>query len=54
MLGLIFYDFVKGRKFKQCPKCKFWVEKISRYDDNLKCRCKFGFCYRCGQSPCKC
>jgi|JI6StandDraft_1071083.scaffolds.fasta_scaffold01165_17 hypothetical protein len=22
-----FIDFVKGAKFKQCPKCRFWVEK---------------------------
>jgi len=22
-----FENFVKGKKFKQCPKCKFWVEK---------------------------
>lgn len=20
-----FLSFVKGKKFKQCPKCKFWV-----------------------------
>lgn len=22
-----FIDFVKGAKFKQCPKCRYWVEK---------------------------
>jgi len=22
-----FEKFVKGKKFKQCPKCKYWVEK---------------------------
>lgn len=22
-----FLAFAKGKKFKQCPKCKFWVEK---------------------------
>jgi len=48
-----FYDFIKGRKFKQCTKCKYWVEKISGCD-NMNCRCGFGFCYRCGQGPCIC
>lgn len=23
-----FEEFVAGSKFKQCPKCKFWVDRI--------------------------
>jgi hypothetical protein len=43
----LFYKFIKGTPFKQCPKCKFWVEK-SEGCDHMTCRCKFQFCYICG------
>ncbi|KAL4467983.1 hypothetical protein ABPG72_015853 [Tetrahymena utriculariae] len=42
-----FEKFVKGKKFKQCIKCKFWVEK-NQGCDHMTCRCKYEFCYKCG------
>ena len=42
-----FMDFVKGAKFKMCPKCKFWVEK-NQGCNHMKCRCGADFCYLCG------
>ncbi|CDW84022.1 ibr domain containing protein [Stylonychia lemnae] len=48
-----FMQFVKGAKFKQCPKCKFWVEKNDGCD-HMTCRCKKQFCYKCGGNYPKC
>ena len=50
-----FMFLVKGAKFKQCPSCKFWVEK-SDGCDHMTCRCKYEFCYVCGgkYKHCKC
>lgn len=48
-----FISFVKGKKFKQCPKCKFWVEK-NEGCDHMTCKCKFEFCYKCGGVYMKC
>ena len=31
-----FLKFVKGSKFKQCPKCKIWVQK-SHGCDHMRC-----------------
>lgn len=42
-----FLNFVNGNKFKQCPQCKFWVEK-NQGCDHMTCRCGFQFCYKCG------
>jgi len=42
-----FFQFVKGAKFKMCPKCKFWVEK-NQGCNHMKCRCGADFCYLCG------
>ncbi|CAI2369580.1 unnamed protein product [Moneuplotes crassus] len=42
-----FYKFIKGTRFKQCPQCKFWVEKSSGCN-HMTCRCGYQFCYRCG------
>jgi len=42
-----FEKFVKSKKFKQCPKCQFWVEK-NQGCDHMTCRCKYEFCYKCG------
>ena len=39
--------FVKGVKFKICPKCKFWVEK-NQGCNHMKCRWGTDFCYLCG------
>jgi len=46
---------VKGAKYKQCPSCKFWVEKNDGCD-HMTCRCKYEFCYVCGgkYNRCKC
>ena len=43
-----FFKFVKGAKFKMCPKCKYWVEK-NQGCNHMKCRCGADFCYLCGQ-----
>ncbi len=48
-----FLDFAAGHKFKQCPKCKFWVEKTEGCD-HMRCKCKFEFCYKCGGVYMKC
>jgi len=42
-----FFQFVKGAKFKMCPKCKYWVEK-TRGCNHMRCRCGADFCYLCG------
>ena len=51
-----FLDFVKGKKYKQCPHCSFWVEK-GHGCDHMRCRCGNHFCYQCGgiygKCPCK-
>jgi ariadne-1 len=51
-----FLLMVQGSRFKQCPNCKFWVEKAAGCD-HMVCRCKFEFCYQCGgvygSCPCK-
>lgn len=49
----VFINLVKTKKFKQCPQCKYWIEKTEGCD-NMHCRCGFTFCYRCGNSPCRC
>ena len=43
-----FVDSAKEAKFKQCPKCKFWVER-SRGCSHMTCRCGEKFCYKCGK-----
>ena len=50
-----FMMLVKGAKLKQCPNCKFWVEK-NEGCDHMTCRCKYEFCYVCGgkYNRCKC
>lgn len=42
-----FLKFVKGKKFKQCPHCNFWVERTAGCD-HMACRCGKSFCYKCG------
>jgi IBR domain. len=41
-------NFIRGQKFKQCPQCKYWVER-SQGCDAMTCRCGAQFCYRCGR-----
>lgn len=35
-----FIMLVRGAKYKQCPNCKFWVEK-NEGCDHMTCRCKY-------------
>ena len=42
-----FAAFAKNQKLRQCPKCKFFVQKTSGCDA-MHCRCNFIFCYKCG------
>ena len=37
-----FANFAKSQKLRQCPKCKFWVEKTSGCDA-MHCRCNLVF-----------
>ena len=50
-----FKQFIRGAKYKQCPKCKFWVEK-SEGCNHMECRCGMEFCYACGgvYNDCEC
>uniref|UniRef100_A0ACD5Y993 Uncharacterized protein n=1 Tax=Avena sativa TaxID=4498 RepID=A0ACD5Y993_AVESA len=53
------------RQWKQCPSCKMFVERIDGCN-RMTCRCRFVFCYRCGNAmyrgqaggaglePCRC
>ena len=43
-----FFNFIKKTKYKQCPKCKFWVGR-SQGCNHMTCRWKFEFWYRCGK-----
>lgn len=51
----LFQNLVQGAKFKQCPSCKFWVERISGCQ-HMTCRCGYEFCYICGghYGDCEC
>ncbi|KAL4454727.1 hypothetical protein ABPG74_021932 [Tetrahymena malaccensis] len=50
-----FDDLAKSQNFKQCSKCKIWVEKKLGCN-NVTCRCGYTFCYKCGENykGCKC
>ncbi|KAL6070020.1 Nuclear export mediator factor [Balamuthia mandrillaris] len=47
----LFEELVTGRKYKQCPECRFWVGK-SVGCNSMSCRCGTHFCYACGSSSC--
>lgn len=51
----IFIQFAMGKKFKQCPGCKRWIEK-NEGCLHMKCLCGFDFCYECGRgmNACQC
>ncbi|XP_022731385.1 probable E3 ubiquitin-protein ligase RNF217 [Durio zibethinus] len=40
-------DLAKRKKWRQCPKCNYYVEK-SAGCYYVKCRCGNAFCYNCG------
>ena len=42
-----FASFARAQNLKQCPKCKFFVEKTDGCDA-MHCRCGLVFCYKCG------
>lgn len=42
-----FKELVQGANFKQCPHCKFWVEKTMGCN-HMRCKCGNDFCYLCG------
>jgi hypothetical protein len=42
----VFADMARQQQLKQCPRCKFWVEK-SDGCDAMHCRCNLIFCYQC-------
>lgn len=48
-----FLRFAKGAKYKECGKCRRWVEKQSGCD-HITCLCGHDFCYRCGGNYPKC
>jgi len=45
--GPICYFLNCFQRLRQCPKCKFWVEKTDGCDA-MHCRCNLVFCYQCG------
>lgn len=46
-----FIKFVQGAKYKQCPRCKFWVERNDGCS-TMTCKCGQEFCYDCGGTTC--
>lgn len=38
----------KEKKYKKCPRCQIFVERISGCN-HVKCRCGMHFCYLCGK-----
>ncbi|RLM60603.1 hypothetical protein C2845_PM14G15950 [Panicum miliaceum] len=44
---MLLLEMAKGRKWKRCPKCEFFVEKRDGCL-HITCRCGFEFCYGCG------
>lgn len=51
----MFIQFALGKKFKQCPGCKRWIEK-NEGCLHMRCLCGFDFCYECGRAMegCQC
>ncbi|RLN03079.1 hypothetical protein C2845_PM13G19010 [Panicum miliaceum] len=45
---MLLLEMAKGRKWKRCPKCAFFVEKRDGCL-HIRCRCGFEFCYGCGR-----
>ena len=43
----LFASFAAQQRLRQCPKCRFWVEKRDGCDA-MHCRCNLVFCYQCG------
>ncbi|XP_062193131.1 E3 ubiquitin-protein ligase RSL1-like [Phragmites australis] len=45
---MMLLEMAKGKKWKRCPRCDFFVEK-DQGCLHITCRCGFEFCYGCGQ-----
>ncbi|XP_062196254.1 E3 ubiquitin-protein ligase RSL1-like isoform X2 [Phragmites australis] len=44
---MLLLEMANGRKWKRCPRCQFFVEKVDGCL-HITCRCGFEFCYVCG------
>jgi hypothetical protein len=44
-----FLEYAKREKIKMCPKCKTWIEKIDGCNHMTCSKCKYEFCYICGE-----
>nr|XP_007135375.1 hypothetical protein PHAVU_010G124200g [Phaseolus vulgaris]ESW07369.1 hypothetical protein PHAVU_010G124200g [Phaseolus vulgaris] len=42
-------ELAKSKRWKRCPKCNFYVEKINGCT-HISCRCGNEFCYACGMA----
>ncbi|KAI4335153.1 hypothetical protein L6164_013825 [Bauhinia variegata] len=47
MEDILLMELAHNKKWRRCPKCKFYVEK-SEGCMYMKCRCGVAFCYSCG------
>ncbi|XP_054780558.1 E3 ubiquitin-protein ligase RSL1-like [Prosopis cineraria] len=45
---LIVREIAKEKKWRRCPQCRFFVEKIDGCV-HITCRCHYEFCYACGE-----
>ncbi|RVW49088.1 putative E3 ubiquitin-protein ligase RNF217 [Vitis vinifera] len=44
---LMLRELAQEKKWRRCPQCKFYVEKIEGCL-HITCRCTYQFCYACG------
>ncbi|CAI8589693.1 unnamed protein product [Vicia faba] len=56
--GVMLMCLAKDMKWRRCPNCRFYVAR-SQGCDQMMCRCKCRFCYKCGdvsnlKDPCSC
>ncbi|KAJ4745116.1 RING/U-box superfamily protein [Rhynchospora pubera] len=45
---LLMMQMAKEKKWRRCPRCKYFVEKKDGCL-HITCRCRFEFCYGCGK-----
>ncbi|KAK1631037.1 hypothetical protein QYE76_005352 [Lolium multiflorum] len=63
--AMLVRQLARESRWKRCPSCKMYVERIDGCNQ-MTCRCRFRFCYRCGRpsymgqvgaaglEPCRC